>query len=106
MKSKIFARQGDIGILYANKETPEGKKPVVAQDGQLTLGHGAATGQRHTVSAEDAELYEHGQDLLLIVKKDTPMLHPEHDNKVIPVGSYIVRRQREQFQEEARYVAD
>jgi hypothetical protein len=43
---------------------------------------------------------------MLELHKDTPMFHPEHENKVIPAGSYIVRRQREWFQEEARYVAD
>jgi hypothetical protein len=106
-ESRIFARQGDIGILFTSL-TPKHSAVKVAPDasGRLTLGHGSATGHRHTVSAQDADLYEHGQDLLLIVHKDTPMLHPEHENKVIPAGSYIVRRQREWFQEEARYVAD
>ena len=47
-----------------------------------------------------------GRPPLLVVRKDTPMLHPEHENKIIPAGTYLVRRQREQFQEEARYVQD
>lgn len=101
----MFARQGDIGLLHT-QQTAEGKKPVAPIGCQLTLGHGSATGHRHTVSSEDAALYEAGSDLLLVVRKDTPMLHPEHENKIIPVGTYLVRRQREQFQEEARYVAD
>jgi len=105
-KSQIFARQGDIGILYAHNINPDGKKPVKPEGGQLTLGHGSATGHRHTVSAEDADMYEHGNDLLLIVRKDTPMLHPEHANKIIPTGGYIVRRQHEVIQEEVRRVED
>ena len=101
----MFARQGDIGILHT-QQTTDGKKPVASVGGQLTLGHGSATGHRHTVNSDDAALYEAGSDLLLVVRKDTPMLHPEHENKIIPAGTYLVRRQREQFQEEARYVQD
>ncbi len=101
----LFARQGDIGLIWTDE--PVGKRRAVpAEGGQLTLGHGSATGHRHTVRDVDAELYENGTDLLLIVKQDTPMLHPEHENRIIPAGSYIVRRQREWLDEEARNVAD
>lgn len=103
--STIYARQGDIGILTTD-DKPDGKKPVLPVAGQLTLGHGTSTGHRHTVAASDADLFEAGGDLLLVVRKDTPMLHPEHENKIIPVGTYLVRRQREWLQEEASYVQD
>lgn len=101
----MFARQGDIGILHT-KQTAERKKPVAPICGQLILGHGSATGHRHTVSSDDASLYEAGEDLLLVVHKDTKMLHPEHENKIIPAGAYLVRRQREWLQEEVKYVVD
>ena len=106
MSTRIYARQGDIGILHAQGETPEGRKQVTPQDGQLTLGHGSATGHRHTVAAADADLYEAGSDLLLVVHKDTPVVHPEHENKVLPSGSYIIRRQHEVLEEEVRRVED
>ena len=41
-------------------------------------------------------------DLILVVHKDTPMLHPEHGNKTIAAGIYIVRRQKDGV----NYVAD
>lgn len=104
--TRIYARQGDIGILYAQGEKPEGRKKVAPQDGQLTLGHGSATGHRHTVAAADADLYEADSDLLLVVHKETPVVHPEHENKVLPAGSYIVRRQHEVLEEEQRAIED
>lgn len=88
-KSKIFARQGDIGILYAaESDKPTGKK-VEPIGGQLTLGHGSATGHRHTVSCADADMYEHtrgpiGLDLLLVVHHETEMVHPEHNPDYVP----------------------
>lgn len=105
MQTQIYARQGDIGILLTN-QTPDDKKRVSPEGGQLTLGHGSATGHRHTVSAEDADLYEAGPDLLLVVRQETPVIHPEHENKPLPAGSYLIRRQHEVIQEEVRRVED
>jgi hypothetical protein len=115
----LFARQGDIALIHSDRST-DGKKRVEPVNGELTLGHGSATGHRHGVLATDAEMYEDGADLLLVVNRPTRMLHPEHGverttesgevdsvTNVIPEGIYTVRRQREQFGvEEIQYVQD
>jgi hypothetical protein len=113
--TRIYARQGDIGILFANGETPDGRKKIEPDaGGWLTLGHGASTGHRHAVAAKDADLYDAltpGGDLLLVVHRETRMEHPEHDiekdpTKVLIPGTFPVRRQHEVFGEERRDVQD
>lgn len=108
--SKIYCRQGDIGILYTDK-TPDGKKKIEPTNGQHTLGHGSATGHRHTVNAEDADLYDDAPDLLMVVHRKTRMNHIEHDReqspaKVLIPGRFTVRRQGERLGEEVRNVQD
>ena len=119
-RTGIYARQGDIGLLFYPQDVfdPEDHDEVDAVAGRLDLGIGTATSHRHQVSAADAQLFRqkpgkavHLQaalnpwdesDLILVVHKDTPMLHPEHGNKTITAGLYIVRRQMDG----ATYVAD
>lgn len=119
-RTGIYARQGDIGLLFYPHDVfdPEHYEEVDAVASRLDLGIGAATSHRHRVAAADAQLFRqkpgnavHLQaalnpwdesDLILVAHKDTTMLHPEHGNKTIAAGIYIVRRQKDGV----NYVAD
>lgn len=108
-KSGIYARQGDIGLLYfAGEFFPDEHEEIMPTNGLFDLASGTATANRHQVAAADCRMFlpkvrlRGNTDLILHVDKETPMLHPEHENKIIEKGTYIVRRQRDG----AAYVAD
>lgn len=108
-KSGIYARQGDIGLLYfSGGFFPDEHEEILPTGGLFDLASGAATANRHQVAAADCRMFQPkvrvrgNADVILHVEKDTPMLHPEHENKIIEKGTYIVRRQRDG----AAYVAD
>jgi len=75
----------------------------------LTLARGEHTGNHHTITEGDAELYEHEGTLFLKVKSENATLtHQEHKEVIIPKGDYKIDSVQEydHFKEEARRVQD
>lgn len=99
-------RQGDV-LLVEVADEPKGK---TKKDG--VLAEGEATGHHHRIDPHAlkqgfAELIEQGpQDLALLVKKPTRIVHEEHGTIEVPKGKYKVVLQREFSAGEVRRVID
>lgn len=122
---KVFARQGDVALLYTDK-TVRGMKTVPRENGRLVLAHGEVTGHTHGIDAKGAKLYlEDGTvaqpdvmarlltlgggvmpDAELRAPAGTPVTHDEHGSVVTKERGYTVRRQIEYSPAELRSVAD
>ena len=104
-KLKIY-RQGDIMLVATSGVEPGDQIP--RDGGRVVLAYGEVTGHAHAIAAPQATLHEIQGDLdrLLRCQKQVELRHEEHGTIVLPVGDYLVKRQREYTPEEVRYVAD
>ena len=98
----MLIQQGDVLIKKVSEV--KGKKLK-----HLTLAKGEHTGNHHTITEGDAELYEHEGTLFLKVKSEEATLtHQEHGPVTIPRGDYEIGivQEYDHFAEEARRVRD
>lgn len=85
MKKKLFARQGDVGLVTC-AIPPDAKKMALKP-----LALGEVTGHSHRVAVEDAagvEMYEHdGASYLRVTAEgDISIIHEEHGTVTLPSG--------------------
>lgn len=95
-------QQGDVVIVKI--EEVKGKKLK-----HLTLAKGEHTGNHHTITEGEAELYEQEGTLFLrVISPEATLTHQEHGAITIPKGDYKVNivREYDHFAEEARNVKD
>lgn len=84
-------RQGDVLIIPTSKKPSSEAKPLE----HLVLAEGEATGHKHQITSGSATLYQENGDRLLVVEKEATLTHEEHKPVALPIGNYIIRRQRE-----------
>lgn len=101
---KLQVRQGDCFIESA--VIPKEATATKAENGRCVLLRGEATGHHHSVSADDVEMFERDGTLFLRVNTETPLEHQEHAPITLAPGEYVMRRQREYWDDEVRNVAD
>lgn len=106
-------RHGDL-VLRRVRSVPKNAKPVMPTARGYVLAEGEATGHAHTIDAvPGVEMYERDGVLYLRVM-DTPreVRHEEHNATksgvapMLPVGDYVVPRQRVWDSGVARRVID
>lgn len=83
-------RQGDI--LLKKLDGIEGK-PIGT--GKMVLAYGEKTGHSHVLDG-DVSYFENGNGQLLCrVNGNAELVHQEHKSIQIPIGDYLIIRQRE-----------
>jgi hypothetical protein len=100
-------RQGDVFIKAAT--IPVDAKPVKAVNRRYVLAEGEVTGHAHALAAtKGVEMYERDGTLYLRItaNKGAELKHEEHAPILLPIGDYVVRKQREYTPEAIRYVVD
>lgn len=107
MKNTMTHRHGDVGIVPVTPPSRSGRVRL----NHLTLADGELTGHSHRVVALDggpaeAELYEHGDQLYLRVRKRSALIHQEHARIELPAGTFRIIQQREWSPEGERRVLD
>ena len=105
---KIY-RQGDVMLIQVD-EAERGAK-IAREDGRVVLAHGELTGHAHAIASKDATLYEAATALalgtrILTTRRAVKLVHEEHATIRVPVGTWLVRIQREYSPEALRNVAD
>jgi len=85
MKTKLFARQGDVGLV--TRSIPEGAKKVPLRP----LALGEVTGHSHQVALADregVEMYEaEGASFLRVTAEGgISIVHEEHGTVTLPAG--------------------
>ena len=100
-------RQGDV-IICAIEERPDGEWTLKPD---LVLAEGEITGHCHRITQGKAELQINallGLMILKVISEQAILSHEEHQEIILPMGEYTVRRQREWdwYKEEVRRVAD
>jgi hypothetical protein len=100
---KIF-RQGDV-LLRQVSELPKGVK----RKGDKVLAYGEATGHKHQLTSEYADLYidVDGRQYAFLVETST-LEHEEHANIDVPEGVYevVIQREFDLMQNRVRRVID
>lgn len=96
-------RQGDV--LISKCQIPSDAVEQHSVD-RIVLAEGEATGHAHVVSAAHAAAYLVGAVMYLRVLQETMLRHEEHTHIRLPIGDYLVTRQREYTPEGIRNVAD
>jgi len=102
-------RQGDVLLIATpDAEPAEGAVEQPRERGALVLARGELTGHAHAVHGEGARLLAApgALDALLIVERPAVLRHEEHGPIELPVGRYLVRRQREYAYDQWRLVGD
>jgi hypothetical protein len=102
-------RQGDVLLIPCTpgKTDLTGAKQVPADAGRVILARGEATGHHHSVASRVAALWVLANGMrLLQVREATRLDHQEHAPIDLPVGDWLVKRQREYTPESPRQVAD
>lgn len=97
-------QQGDVLIKSTNSIPIMAKKLT-----HLTLAKGEHTGNHHTITKGDAELYEENGILYLRVNSaEATLTHQEHRPVVIVKGEYEIGRVREydHLTDEVKNVSD
>ena len=94
-------RQGDILIVEISiiPDNLESSKSNVIAEGEIT-------GHCHRLDENSDVFVGPTGDLYFEAKKDSDLVHDEHDTITIPEGTYKVIRQREYDEGEIRYVSD
>mgnify|MGYP001570111808 CR=1 FL=1 len=105
--SKIY-RQGDVIIQLLG--SPMDTSSFVTKD-DLILARGETTFHAHRITQGKAELQINallGLMILKVISEQAVLSHEEHQEIILPMGEYIVRRQREfdWYTEEVRSVCD
>lgn len=102
-------RQGDVLILVADPGVHPGAR-LPRQRGRIVLAEGEVTGHAHAIASRGADLHELAgladRFLRVLAEGGVALTHEEHDTITIPVGDYIVRRQREYHPQAIRIVSD
>ena len=98
-------RQGDCMLIPVDS-IPKSAKATKPRENRHILLEGEATGHRHSVAAPDVEMFERDGTIYLKVLTETPLEHQEHAPIVLGLGNYVMRRQREYWEEETRNVMD
>lgn len=93
-------RQGDV-LVYKVEEIPEWAEKT---DNRI-LAWGEATGHHHSLVGE-CEVYELKNELFFYVADEVVITHQEHDQIVIPAGTYKSVIQREYDPVKIRRVLD
>lgn len=107
---KEIAAQGDL-LLVRVESIPKDLTCESKNKGVHIIAH-SETGHHHVVDAEHAVFYKTGDDLLsyLRIDKPTEVKHKRsfdtHESILIPVGDYMIKRQREYTPEGFRRAQD
>ena len=111
----LFA-QGDILIERLDDVPPSGVVVPPEVDGCSVIAEGEMTGHRHVIYDQVTMFRDDGlaRDIpgglyVTHLRVDGPralLKHDEHDDIVLPRGTYRIRRQRELEPDDARIVAD
>ena len=103
----MMVRQGDILLVLVDGDVPRGARVVEREGGSIVIAHGEATGHRHRVRSNDAELYERATERFLRARAPVELVHEEHGTIELRAGLYKVLRQREYVpQSMPREIAD
>ena len=96
-------RQGDL-LFVKCEAVPDGAKQQV--DG--IVAYGEVTGHKHRIrpGVEAVLMLLAGVSYIRVLKKEAPIDHEEHDTITLPIGDWIVKRQREYTPNGFRQVAD
>ena len=86
-------RQGDVFLLQVEQLPLQAREE--SQADRIVLAYGEATGHSHSVSREDATLYNFEDQDYLFVDTKAQLVHEEHTAIALPAGTYKVVRQRE-----------
>jgi hypothetical protein len=136
MEEEQVFRQGDVMLIRISDGTDRRKaidvgvfKEVPRDNGRVILAYGEVTNHAHALTERGCHLYIDERrpvseedvagivmrlgggippepDRLLVVEEPSFLRHEEHGTIPLPVGQYIVRRQREFDPEAERAVAD
>lgn len=91
-------RQGDV-LLMPCADVPASARAEAPEDGRVVLARGETTGHAHVMAADRVCHFRDdgtGGGFLRIDGTDPVALtHEEHDELMVPPGSYRVVRQRE-----------
>lgn len=100
-------RQGDVFLVQASG-LPKGAREVEPENGRVVLAHGEVTGHHHSLPAVGVKLWEctDSPDRYLEVEEPASLVHQEHAEIPLPIGTYRVVQQREYSPEEIRRVKD
>lgn len=107
-ENQVIYRQGDVLIMQVSTGSKKVGKEIERDKDRVVLEYGELTGHAHAImECEVTFAWVEGElDRLLRVKEPATVRHEEHAEIRLPVGEYIVRRQREYSPEEIRFVAD
>lgn len=88
MKSKLFARHGDVFIFKMNRKK---NMSNVKKQKQVTLALGEVTGHSHKLSSdEDILICDNNPEYKIFEMKSSGILtHEEHNSIILPPGQYI-----------------
>ena len=100
-----FKHQGDmVFVPFGGKIN--GKKEK--HNGSFTVGYGEATGHHHDVLSDNMQVIKTEGGFVLILGSEGRVTHQEHKDIVLPIGTYIVKHEREKdwFALSVRQVVD
>ncbi len=88
MKSKLFARHGDVFIFKMNRKK---NMSNVKKQKQVTLALGEVTGHSHKLSSnEDILICDSNPEFKIFEMNGSGILtHEEHSEIILPPGQYI-----------------
>lgn len=89
MKTNHPYRQGDVLFVQVREIPPEAEK----RDDRI-IAEGEASGHRHIVKENHAELFETENFLWLNASRPATILHNEHLPVLLPAGKYRIVSQR------------
>lgn len=87
--NKLYARQGDVGILSPIITLPEGAKKLKTN----VVVYGESTGHSHQLVGGD--IFRKDDVMYLVLEKGGKLVHQEHETITLESGIYPVIRQRE-----------
>ena len=99
-------RQGDVLIIQC-ENIPINSKIINKENESIILAYGEATGHKHAIHSNDANLYAaNDDDVYLEILKTVNLSHEEHSTISIPQGKYKVIIQKEYTPDGYRNVYD
>jgi hypothetical protein len=98
-------RQGDVFLRQVEQLPLEARE--ASGTARIVLAYGEATGHSHSVSVQEAKLYNLQDQHFLVVATTAKLVHEEHETIPLPAGVYKVVRQREYAPDGSlQYVSD
>jgi hypothetical protein len=82
-------QHGDV-LLKRIENLPQGTKPVQRLNGSMVIMDGEATGHKHSITENSAQLWELKWELYLEVTDPVTLQHEEHKPLAIPSGIYQI----------------